>query len=59
MMIAKYIENHEEKMENALDRHPIFGLMAGMFFVSAGILLAVSGIACLGALPIYFFTSMI
>lgn len=59
MMLAKYIENHEEKMENALDRHPVFGLMAGMFLVSAVILLAVSGIACLGALPIYFLTALI
>lgn len=58
-MLAKYIESHEEKMEDTLFRHPILGMMAGMFIVSAGILLAVSGIACLGALPIYFFTAMI
>lgn len=59
MMLARYIEKHEEKMENALDRHPVFGLMTGMFLVSAGILLAVSVIACLGALPIYFLTALI
>lgn len=58
-MLTRYLMNHEEKMEEFMERHPIFGLTAGMFIVSAGILLAVSGIACLGALPVYLITSML
>lgn len=58
VMLTRYLMNHEEKMERFLEKHPIFGMTAGMFIVSASILLAVSGIACLGALPVYLITSM-
>lgn len=58
-MLANYIISHEKQWEEMLLRHPVLGLVTGMFLTAAGILLAVSGVACLLALPVCLITGLL
>lgn len=57
-MLTRYLENHQEKMQRIYEGHPMVSFVAMNVIAAAGILGAVFAVTFLGALPIYFLSSL-
>lgn len=57
-MLTRYLESHQVKMQRIYEGHPMVSFMAVNIMAAAGILGAVFAVTFLGALPIYFLSSL-
>lgn len=57
-MLTRYLENHQEKMQRIYEGHPMISFVVVNAMAAVSILGAVFAVTFLGALPIYFISSL-
>lgn len=57
-MLTKYLENRQEKIQRTFEKHPLVSFLTVNIMVAAGILGSVFAVTFLGALPIYFLSTL-